>query len=339
MWKPCLLALVAVVPCPLPAQDVALPLFSSNDVLELTLEANFDKLKGDRKQESEYRPAVLRLTADDGSERAIGLKIKTRGKFRLKRSTCSFPPLRLNFPKGSLAGTVLDGQNKIKLVTHCRDRSSYEQNVIEEYLVYRSYNLMTDNSFRARLARITYVDSRGKDDPETHYAFFIEEDDAMAERLGGRMLEVKQVHPMHLSARDAVRLEVFQYMVGNTDWSMVYFHNIKLLRSTEGLHLPIPYDFDWAGFVSPPYARPDPSLDIRSVKDRIYRGFCRPQFDFGSTYGEFLELRPQFEELYRAQEGLDEDRVKDALKYVDDFYEVISSNRAERRIERACRPS
>ena len=356
MWKLVVLIVVVAIVSSFPVQAMALPapaqavasaaaaqepaspppLFTSNELLELTLAADFDKLKGDRKGDSEYRPGVLTVTADDGSMREIELKVRTRGKFRLKK--CRFPPLRVNLPKNSLKGTVFDGQNKIKLVTHCRDRDGDEQNVLEEYLVYRTYNVITDQSFRVRLARITYVDTSGDDDPVTRYAFFLEEEDAIAERLGGIILQVNQVHPRHLSARESARMAVFQYMVGNTDWSMIYFHNMELLRTAENVHIPVPYDFDWAGFVSPSYAKPDAGLNIRTVRQRLYRGFCRPDVDFPAIYSEFEELRPEFEALYMEMEGLEEDKIEDALEYTEEFYEIISSERrARRRIEEACR--
>ena len=335
MWRRSLLVLAVVVPHAGSAQEAAAPLFQSNEVIEFTLEADFDELRGNRTQESEYRPAILTLAGDDGAPRSIEMKVKTRGLFRLKE--CRFPPLRINLPKNSLQGTVLDGQDKIKLVSHCRDRDGEEQNVLEEYLVYRTYNLLTDESFRVRLAHVTYVDSRGEDDPVVRYAFFIEEEDAVAERLGSAILAINQLHPKHFGAEEAVRMALFQYMVGNTDFSMVYFHNSVLMRNSTGVHFPVPYDFDWAGFVSPSYARPDEALGIRSVKERIYRGFCRPDFDFQSVYEQFLDVRPALEELYAGVAGFEEDKQEDALDYVGEFYDDISSGRGRDRIERACR--
>ena len=124
----------------------------------------------------------------------------------IRLETCRFPPLKINLPKNSLGGTVFDGEDKIKMVSHCANRDSDEQNVLEEFLAYRTYNVVTDNSFRVRLARMTYVDSRGKDDPVTRYAFFIEEKEAVAERVGGMMLEVPQVHPTKLQPEASARM-------------------------------------------------------------------------------------------------------------------------------------
>jgi hypothetical protein len=71
---------------------------------------------------------------------------------------CRDPPLRLDFDEATPLGTVFDGQNKLKLVTHCRDSDSYEQNLLEEYLAYRFYNLLTPISLGVQLAEITYLD-------------------------------------------------------------------------------------------------------------------------------------------------------------------------------------
>ncbi len=311
-------------------------LFSSQEVIYFTIETDYGALRGDRTQDSEYRPAILTVTDDEGVARAIDIRVRTRGNYRLEN--CRFPPLRVNFPRSRVGGTVFDGQNGIKLVSHCRDRDYDEQNIIEEYLVYRTFNLLTDESFRVRLARVTYADGEDDDDPVVRYAFFIEEAEAMAERLGALYLEIRQATPRNFGPAEAVRVSVFQYMVGNTDWSMVRFHNTEVLQNAEGVYVPVPYDFDWTGFVSAQYARPDQRLRIRNVRQRIYRGFCRRDFDFSTVYAQFLEIRADLEALYTGQEGLEQGNGRDAVEYLNDFYEDIESpRRARNRLERDCR--
>ena len=135
-----------------------------------------------------------------------------------------------------------------------------------------------------------------------------------------------------------MRFAVFQYMVGNTDWSMVQFHNAEVFQNSEGVYVPVPFDFDWTGFVSARYARPTEGLRIRNVRQRIYRGFCRPNFDFSTVYAQFLEIRADLEALYMGQEGLDEDNREDAVEYLDDFYDDIRSpERARDQLEEDCR--
>ena len=339
----CVMALVAsIAPMRAAGQATATgerevpALFSSHELIEFTIETDYGDLRGDRTQESEYRPAILRMTDDEGMPRTIDIRVRTRGRYRLEN--CRFPPMRVNFPRNSMGGTVFDGQNGIKLVSHCRDRDDDEQNVIEEYLVYRTYNLLTDESFRVRLARVTYADGEDDDDPVVRYAFFIEEAEAMAERLGALFLEVRRASPSNYRAEEAVRMSIFQYMVGNTDWSMVRFHNAEVLQTSSGVYVPVPYDFDWTGFVSARYARPNEGLGIRNVRQRVYRGFCRPNLDFSTVYAQFLEIRADLEALYTGQEGLDEDNGRDAVEYLDDFYEDIETpERAEDRLEDDCR--
>jgi hypothetical protein len=119
---------------------------------------------------------------------------------------------------------------------------------------------------------------------------------------------------------------------------MVYLHNVKLFRGSDGIHVPVPYDFDFTGLVAASYAKPDERLGLRTIKDRMYRGFCRPEVDFSAMYSEFNELRPEIEEIYVGLEGLEEGKKKSALEYVEDFYDIISSEqRSKLRIEGACR--
>ncbi len=317
------LVVSAFLPIPGSAQEAVPPLFASHETLELRIEANFDKIHKERKDKAKSYPATLRVEGPDGAEQELGLKIKTRGLFRLKRSTCKDPPLRLDFPKTKLEGTIFEGQNKLKLVTHCRDNDSYEQNALEEYLIYRTFNLLTDSSFRVRLVRITYVDSRGKDDDKVRYGFLIEDEDVLAKRLDGFIVKSKQAHPSLLSDEDAALVAVFQYMIGNTDFSVVFFHNIKIVQTASGSYLPIPYDYDWAGLVGAPYAKPNSRLGTRSVRDRVYMGYCRPAMDFALIYQRFQQNHEAILDLFANQEGLSEDNRKRAARYLGEFFETL----------------
>src|SRR5439155_1174386 len=79
--------------------------------------------------------ATLRYVGAGGDTVSLKVDVRTRGIFRLKE--CAFPPLRLDFPESRVHGTVFAGQDKLKLVTHCRNaRSPYEQNVLQEYVLY-----------------------------------------------------------------------------------------------------------------------------------------------------------------------------------------------------------
>ena len=318
------------------ASTASAPLFDDHGVIEFTLTTDFRLLKRDRGQESTDRPAEILLA---GAAEPVPLQVRTRGNFRLRRSTCSdMPPIRLNFAASTAEGTIFAEQDKVKLVTHCRGTDQYERNTLQEYLAYRIYNLLSDVSFKVRLARVTYVDTSGEDDPETKYAFMIEDEDALAERVGGMILDVPRVHPDDYDGQPSLVMALFQHLIGNTDWSEVGMHNVVLIRMDDGRHLPIPYDFDWSGMINARYAEPNETLGIRNVRQRLYRGFCRDGLDYESAFQQMLSIRDDITRVGQEIAAIDEEAWEDAIDYIDDYYEILESDRRrEQLIIRACR--
>ncbi len=153
--------------------------------------------------------------------------------------------------------------------------------MLEEYAAYRIFNVLSDVSFRTRLARIHYVDTaRPGEPPVVRYAFLIEPESALAERLAGTPVRTRRVTKNYLDKSQASLAFVFQFLIGNTDWSLVRpldsdvcCHNGKLI-AIDGRHFYVPYDFDMAGLVNARHARPDPQLRIDRVTQRRYRGYC-----------------------------------------------------------------
>ncbi|HEX9582484.1 MAG TPA: hypothetical protein VF970_15375 [Gemmatimonadales bacterium] len=315
------------------------PLFASHEPLTLTLDADLSLIFKDRSQDSDYAPAKLTLTGADGAK-VLDIQVKTRGNFRLQSRVCGFPPLRLNFPKQATAGTPFEGQDKLKLTVHCQDKKpEYEQSVLLEHLIYRGFNLLSDNSFRARLARITYVDAAGKRDTLTRWAFFIEDNDAMATRLGGAVTDMTEVHDENTDLNQIPLIWMYEYLLGNTDFSVYAQHNIVLVEQPNVMFpMPVPYDFDWSGVIDAPYASPDVKLPIRSVRQRLYRGYCRTAEELEPVLALFNEKKEQLYDLYRQQPGLDEKARTQALAYYDEFYKTITDPRAvQREFIRSCR--
>jgi hypothetical protein len=323
-----------------PAADAEVPLFSSHQTLRFTLEADWGTIFKDRSQESQYHPAKLYIDALDGSPVVLEIKVRTRGNFRLQPRICGFPPLRLNFPKKGTENTVFAGQDRLKLATHCQDRrEQYEQITLQEYLIYRTFNLLTDKSFRVRLARITYQDAAGKRDSLTRYGFLIEDENAMAARLGGSILHLEGIHDNNTDPEQMMMVTAFQYFVGNTDWSVWALHNIVLVDIPPNpFPVAVPYDFDWSGVIEAPYARPDAKLPIRSVRERLYRGYCRERSEMQPVLDVFNQKKEAIYALWTSQDGLQEKTLKRALEYFDEFYRTINDPRAvEREFLRNCR--
>lgn len=312
--------------------SVSSPLFSSHEVLDVRIEADLSAVLKDRGDSPEYRPAKIRFTDADGRDAALEVRIRPRGLFRKNRSNCDFPPLRLNFKKKDVRGTLFDGQDKLKLVTHCQTRrGGYEQYVLKEYLVYRTLNEITDLSFRVRLLRVTYVDdTKANDKGITRYGFLIEDADEMAGRNNADVIEQKGMH-QHVTSKDETTLmTVFQYMIGNLDWSVPALHNIVLLRPKElSVFLPVPYDFDFSGVVNAQYAIPPPHLGVSSVEERLYRGNCQTEDELQSTLDRFLARKDEILELWTS-DLLDSGNRKRAARYMEDFFKNISNPRSVR---------
>ena len=271
--------------------------------------------------------------------------VRTRGRYRLDPSSCGFPPLRLDFKRKRVQGTVFAGQNRLKLVTHCRGSARYLQYLLSEYLLYRTHNLLTERSFRVRLAQITYLDSDGEHDPLTHTAFFIESEEQVAERNGTEPLDVPELASDAFELEALALVEVFQYMIGNTDWSAFRgrpgedcCHNTKILGGNGSGIVPIPYDFDFAGAIATHYALPPPSLPINGVRTRLYRGSCASVPALASAFARFNARRGAIRELYRSQAGLDPGRLARTLAYYDRFYATINdADEVEENLVRKCR--
>ena len=323
------------------------PLFASHDPLEFTLEAPLKAVLRERSQESAEFPAIISYTDDAGRRVSVDLEISTRGRRRLDRAICRFPPLQLDFPRAKVGGTIFANQDNVKLVTHCQDsRDAYEQYVLQEYLVYRTFNLLSDLSFRVRLARITYVDLEEDRDAVTKYALLIEHKDLVAERNGWEVLEIPMIAPEYFDANQLSIVEVFQYMIGNTDWSAFRApsgepeccHNAKAVGDMAGPVFSVPYDFDQAGVVRTRYATPDARFNLRNVGQRLYRGVCRPREEFNRALASFNEQRDAIYALHRAQDDLAPDRLKRMLEYYDEFYEIINDEgKFRREILNKCR--
>ena len=318
------------------------PLFRSGDVLELTLSADFRTiLREDRgDEEGEERDATLAFTQDDGTVVTLEMKTQTRGNWRRNRSNCQFPPLWLDLDKDdeALIGTVFEGQNRLKLYVTCRPGNrDYEQYIYTEYVIYPAYNALTDASFRARPARVTYVDTSGREDTFTSNAFVLEHKDQLAARNEAVPVEVAQLHPALVHQESAALTELFNYMVGMTDYSGVYMHNVEPIRRVDGAMIPVAYDFDWSGTVNARYARPDPSLPIRNVRQRHFQGICR-DIDYAPVFARFVEKRDEMLAAVTGFELLEEDRRERVMEYWEEFFEMAADPGRHGSILRPCTP-
>jgi hypothetical protein len=299
-------------------------LFTHNDVLDLSLWFNITQYTN-KKPKEEYLNAILTyyISKDDSINKEV--RLKSRGEFR--NGYCDFPPIVLNFKKTDFAKKDLSKLEKVKLVTHCQTRN--EEYLFREYLVYRLYNVLTDNSFRVRLLRITYHNTYKAKKPIQTYGFFIEPVDILAERLNYTPVEAVNLGQKNILPEMMDRMAIFNYMIGNTDWSVPNQHNCKILSQhfsdRPELGAIVPYDFDYSGLVNAEYAVPYEGLGINSVRERIYQGLCRSEEDFLKTLKEFSDKKEEFYRVLREFDLLDEKQKKDMILYLDGFYKLFDN--------------
>lgn len=310
------------------------PLFSDHTVLDVTIDAPFVALM-DVRPDKAYLNGRFTYTEADGTEKTLALKLRTRGNFRRNPENCSFAPLLLNFRKDEVEGTLFAGQNKLKLVTHCKNNApGYEQNLLREYLVYRVLQELTDISYSTRLLRITYLGMED-DEPMTRYGFVIEDEDDVAERNGLQKVKARFLRESYNDPEQQNLLNVFEYMIGNTEYSFVNpepkkncCHNSDVLSASGAPpYMPLPFDFDFSGLVNAPYAEPNPRYPINTVRQRFYRGLC----DANDILPATLEIfQSKQDAIYGIVDGLDAatNRTRrEVRKYLESFYDEISDPR------------
>jgi len=322
------------------------PLFQSHEPLKAVLTAPITQTYAQKHQEVRlYFPGHWTYVDLDGETKSLQVSIRTRGNFR--REYCYLPPLRLNFSKKEVKETLFAGQDKLKLVAPCQSGDTYQQLVILEYLAYRTYEILSENSFKTRLMRLSYVDSDEKRDPRTAYVFVIEDDSDLAKRLDLKRYKDRQVDYPDLDQSAMAVVQLFQFLLGNSDYSLLDVgigdeccHNTQILTdkdATTGL-IPVPFDFDASGLVNAPYAVPPEMVPVRDVRWRYYRGLCQPREYVDEAIALFQSKREDIFALFENSAELDAKHKRQSLRYLDDFYEVLDKpESAEKKIFGRCR--
>ncbi len=340
------LALSVIAACGVAWADS--PVFDEGSPIAVTLEAPLGRIASDDSEEPAYQSGVLVWKDASGTEVRTALKLKPRGKSRRDDAACKFPPLRLNFPKDAPSGTPFSGLDKVKLVTHCgrigETSSGYATRVELELLAYRVFNRISPTSLRVQPLEVTYVDTEKSGKRSTHAAFLIEPEEWLAKRREMRVAKVASIEREQLEPVQANLAEVFEFLVGNTDFSMIRgpkgddcCHNVVLLAASNGAVLPVPYDFDATGIVAAPYARPAEGLGIGNVHQRLYRGYCRPDAALQATLERFRDARADIYALFRDDPRLDTVTIERTTAYLDEFYEIIDSPvNLKRRVSSRC---
>lgn len=295
-------------------------LFNSDEVITMELRSDFSSIQRGRTDSSEYFNGKLIYGSGSG-EVELDVKIRARGNFRRNPANCSFPPLMVNFKKSEVANTLFENQNKLKLVTPCQ----MEEDVIQEYLIYKLYNLVTDRSLKVRLVKIFYFDTGSGQPVFTRYSFFIEDLDRFAERTGS-FVKRKFYTPFDLDKDSYIKMTLFQYMVGNKDWFVTSGHNINIMQPNDSTKLPfaVPYDFDFAQFVDAHYSKPTGVPDDYLSNRKVFRGILLPAEEYQRAFEFFNSLEPSFKELVKRKKYLSYNTRNTSFEHIEYFFYVIN---------------
>lgn len=294
-------------------------LFDDDSLLEIKLKGPLTTAIADKRNRGEY-PFELSV---DGE--VIPVEVRIRGNSRVR--LCRFPPLRLNFPNSALKGTPFDGEDKLKLVTHCRNGNPRSQDaVLNEFAAYRVFNQISELSYRVRLLKIQYEDTDGRqrnlEDP--HYGLLIESDEGLAKRMDGRIADVDSVIFSRLDSSQVGKLTVFQYLIGNKDWSFVTAdtddtccHNLDLF-DLGGALVPIPYDFDLAAITRANYRS---GLNVNLSKRREYSGYCRTSSDtLDRAIGDVRQLEDEIIDTVRSLPVVSRESRERRVSFVAEYF-------------------
>lgn len=308
-----------------PVPRMADSIFASDDMLTLRLHAPVRQLLRQRNS-NDYVQASADVASAGDSLKAVPVFIRARGAYR--REYCYPPQLMLHFKKAG--NSPLTQWGRLKMVHACREGDVYEQTLLREYLVYKMYNLFTPKSYRVRLLRLWLEDTGIRNLSKPRYAFLLEDTDALAARNHCREWQIKKLSVENTQRRASTFLALFQYMIGNTDWAVPLYRNIRLLQPLDSpgtAPCAVPYDFDYCGMVNAPYAVPFEELPIRDIKERYYQGFPRSREELEEAFRLFWQQRAAMYDLIRNMKLLSRQYQLEMTAYLDEFFDVISNEK------------
>lgn len=302
--------------------DTEIDLFEVNAPLHFTLEFDLKKYQRE-KMKGEYMPIRFIYDINDTLRLEKTMRIKARGQFR--RSHCSMAPFWLNIRKADVGNEYLQDVKKIKIVTRCSGSKVFDEYLLKEFLAYKVYNIISPVSFRVRLIRMTYVDTGRKNKITEGWAFMIEPEEMVGERNDALVVKKDDLAMSLMKPADMDIVSLFMYMIGNPDYSVAGRHNLKILGlpgfGSEG-YTPVPYDFDYSGFVDASYAIPGENLGIKSVRERYYLGPCRSDEAFIIAIDHINQCQEEIMQLVKEFEYLDPRFKNSAVSYLREYFKL-----------------
>jgi len=313
-------------------------LFSVEEPLYLTLRLDVKALQKTRHQDAYHDAVMIHMV---GSEFQVTNSVQVKPREGMRQKYCALPPLWLKIVNSGIKTDSLKDEFRMNMVVRCKNVDQYESYVLKEYLAYKIYNIITPHSYRVRLVRLSIIDTGKSNKMTEDWAFLQEPDELMTLRLKGKMIANDALSMSGVNPEVINSLSMFQYMIGNTDYSVTGRHNLQILALNSGNpsgFLPVPSDFDYSGLVNADYAVPSEALGTNSVQERYYLGPCRPKQVHKETIQELARFEDEIMEYIKDFEYLDDTGKVDAIEYLDGYFnESKESWFIDRKIASTCR--
>lgn len=313
-------------------------LFSDQAPLEIKMKFSIKDLKKETNDSTYVDSFIQYKNEETGSWDSLDIDLRVRGNFRL--ANCFYPPLRIKIKKKGSKGTIFDENRNLKLVIPCTKANGADSDIFKEYLCYKMAEPVAEYTFQTRLVKVSFVNEDDKKGEVVELVgFFIEDDDDVADRFNGEILDGKKILGTVLEDSAAVRHDFFQLMIGNTDWSTMFQHNMKILKLDAKTVVPLAYDFDMTGIVNPPYSQVSNLVDIEHVTERLYRGYCREESLMQAIRQEYLDKEPEIWAIVDEHESMiDKGDMKAFRSYLEEFFTTLQEDRLfESQILMECR--
>jgi hypothetical protein len=306
-------------------------LFSDDEIIRVSIYLDLGTfLKKQAKTNTFDAEMTMYFSETDTLRSDILIKYRGISRYEL----CSFPPMQINFKKAVYADSVKI--KKIKLVTHCDPGGLTDEYVIREYLVYKLFNALTDTSFRVRLLKVNYIDSKGNKKTVSKYGIFIEPSELLVKRTNSVIVKSASLSQKDIIPYAMDRLSIFNYMITCWDWSIAGQHNVVVIKPlTEDagdLGIAVPYDFDLTGVVNADYAIPPPDLAIETVRDPFFRGACRTREVYGEDLKIFSDSKEKIYAVVNDFPHLNQRSKKDITYFLDQFFDQLEKPKAQDRL-------
>lgn len=314
---------------PINAQELVLKskeFFAKETPVDVTINTNLKRLNSNRKNMPFQSGTITWHNPDGTGDVTENISIRLRGNFR--KENCGMASLMLDF-KDSTKKSKFRKLGKVKMVAPCESGNEYQQYIFKEYLIYKMYNLVTDASFKVRMLHVTLQDSLKAKKNFKQYAFLIEPVNELEKRNGWVEEENKKFNTEQTNRANSTLFFLFQYMVGNTDWSIPYYHNTKLFfpkDSAQTRPYVVGYDFDFSGLVNAPYAVPPETTGLKYVTERFYMGYVRTMNELRQAASVFIAKENDIYNLVKQSEYLGDKEKWEMKAYLEEFFETIKND-------------